>query len=161
MLAKPSRRRSHRERRLPRLPEASRRAAAAGGFLYESELVLASHAFDLERTGQLTYLGHLVVEPRRHVPGLADLVRNEAEEVGRLVSGLAQALVTAQGAEHVYSAVMGHHVPHLHVHVFPRYPGTPPEFWFLRVDDAPNAPKGGPTEIAAVAGRIREATLRF
>ena len=132
-----------------------------GGFVYEDDLVLASHAFDLEGTGQLTYLGHLVVEPRRHVPGLADLARDEAERVGRLVSGLAHALVIAQGAEHVYSAVMGHHVFHLHIHVFPRYPGTPPEFWFLDVDAAPNAPKGGPDEIAVVAGRIREATLRF
>jgi histidine triad (HIT) family protein len=132
-----------------------------GGFLHDDGLVLASHAFDLEGTGELTYLGHLVVEPRRHVPGLGDLTPEEAERVGRVVSTLARALTETERAEHVYSAVMGHHVPHLHVHLFPRYPGTPREFWFLAVDEAPNARKGGPQEIATVTARIREATLGF
>jgi histidine triad (HIT) family protein len=54
--------------------------------------------------------------------------------------------------------VIGHHAAHLHVHVFHRYPGTPEEFWFTRVDDWPEAPKGGPDEIAAVSERLR-ATL--
>jgi histidine triad (HIT) family protein len=129
--------------------------------VHEDELVVASHVFDLEGRGEPTYLGHLVIEPRRHVAGLGDLTPAEAVIVGTLLMRLARALVESEGAEHVYSAVIGHHVPHLHVHVFPRYPGTPSEFWFMRVDDAPDAPKGGPAEIAAVTGRVRDATLRF
>jgi histidine triad (HIT) family protein len=126
-----------------------------GGALFESDQVFASHAFDLEGGGSSSYLGHLIVEPKRHIAGLADLSPEEARLIGELTATLARALVEVQGAEHVYSAVIGHHVPHLHVHVFPRYPGTPEEYRFTRVDEAPNAPKGGPIEIAAVTERIR------
>jgi diadenosine tetraphosphate (Ap4A) HIT family hydrolase len=131
--------------------------APPGGPILADELVVASHVFDLEGTGEPAYLGHLVVEPRRHVPGLGDLTDDEAAAVGRTLAALARALVATEGAEHVYSAVMGHHVAHLHVHLFPRYPGTPREYWFLRVDEWPDAPKGGAHEIAAVATRLRAA----
>jgi histidine triad (HIT) family protein len=33
------------------------------------------------------------------------------------------------GAEHIYSFVHGDAFPHFHVHVIPRYPDTPLEFW--------------------------------
>jgi diadenosine tetraphosphate (Ap4A) HIT family hydrolase len=126
-----------------------------GGFLHEDELVLASHVFDLEGAGAPTYLGHLIVESRRHVPSLADLTAAEAAAVGRLVTACALALREGAGAEHVYSAVMGHNAAHLHVHVFARYPGTPREFWFTRVDEWPEAPTGGPAEISALTDRLR------
>jgi diadenosine tetraphosphate (Ap4A) HIT family hydrolase len=58
---------------------------------------------------------------------------------------------------HIYSFVMGDHVPHLHVHLVPRYPGTPREYWGVRVSEWPNAPRGGVGEIDAVCGRLREA----
>jgi histidine triad (HIT) family protein len=131
-----------------------------GGPVYEDELIFAGHSFDLEGTGAETYLGHLLIEPKRHVPGLADLTGDEATLVGRLAASLARALKESEGAEHVYSAVIGHHVPHLHVHVFPRYPGTPPEYSFTTVDDWEGAPKGRADEIAAVSTRLR-AQLRF
>ena len=128
-----------------------------GGPILADDLVYASHAFDLEGGGEPAYLGHLVVEPRRHVPGLGDLRDDEAAAVGRTLATLARALVASEGAEHVYSAVIGHHVAHLHVHLLPRYPGTPREYWFLELGGWPAAPKGGPDEIAAVAGRLRAA----
>lgn len=59
------------------------------------------------------------------------------------------------GAKHVYSFVLGHHVPHLHIHVVPRYPGAPREFWGTRVDGWPDAPRGGAAEIAALCDRLR------
>ena len=40
-------------------------------------------------------------------------------------------------------------VPHLHVLLTSRYPGTPPEYWRSQVYGWPGAPKGGPEEIAA------------
>jgi histidine triad (HIT) family protein len=126
-----------------------------GGPLHEDELVYASHIFDMEGSGEPVYLGHLIVEPRRHVPGLDGLTPEEAAALGRTVAALAGALVASEGAEHVYTAVMGHHIPHLHVHVFPRYPGTPPEFSFTRVDEWPGSPKGGAAGIAAVSERLR------
>ena len=126
-----------------------------GGPLLEDELVYASHVFDLEGGGEPSYLGHVIVEPRRHVAGLEGLTPDEAAAIGRTVATLARALVASEGAEHVYTAVMGHHIPHLHVHVFPRYRGTPREFWFTRVDEWPEAPKGRAPEIESVTERLR------
>jgi histidine triad (HIT) family protein len=93
-----------------------------GGALFESDQVFASHAFDLEGGGSSSYLGHLIVEPKRHIAGLAGLSPEEARLIGELTATLARA---------------------------------PEEYRFTRVDEAPNAPKGGPIEIAAVTERIR------
>jgi diadenosine tetraphosphate (Ap4A) HIT family hydrolase len=100
------------------------------------------------------YLGHLVVEPRRHTPGLADLTDAEAAAVGTWASRAARAL-RAHGAEHVYSMVVGHQVDHLHQHLVPRYPGTPREYWWQRLDEAPGARLGGPAEVARVVRNLR------
>ena len=56
-----------------------------GGPVAEDELVLVSHVVTpgaLGREGATAYLGHLLVEPRRHAPGLADLTDAEARSVG-------------------------------------------------------------------------------
>lgn len=59
------------------------------------------------------------------------------------------------GAEHVYAAVIGTHVPHLHVHLLARYPNTPPEYWWGRVDESPDAPRGGDERISTLVHRLR------
>jgi diadenosine tetraphosphate (Ap4A) HIT family hydrolase len=47
-------------------------------------------------------------------------------------------------------------VPHLHVHLVPRYPGTPREYWSpLTLDEWPDAEHGGPDEIANRVARLR------
>jgi diadenosine tetraphosphate (Ap4A) HIT family hydrolase len=103
------------------------------------------------------YLGYLFVEPRRHVAELADLTAGEAGSVGRLAARAAGALRTGAGAEHVYAAIIGHGLEHLHVHVIARYPGTPREFWWTRVDESPGAPRGSAVAVDALAGRLRAA----
>ena len=129
--------------------------AVPGGPIVDDELVYASHMWSAQ--GGAVYLGYLFLEPRRHVPGLADLTPEEGARIGELVARLSLALRECEGAEHVYAAVIGHHVPHLHVHLAPRYPGTPEEFWFTRLLDWPDAPLGGADEVAAVGQRLREA----
>jgi histidine triad (HIT) family protein len=125
-----------------------------GGAIYQDDLVYAGHAQIPE--GQATvYLGWALVETRRHTPGLADLTDAEAQAVGLLVTRLSRALKTCVGAEHIYAFVLGHHVSHLHIHVVPRYPGAPREYWGVRVDEWPDAPHGGPPEIAALCARLR------
>ena len=104
--------------------------------------------------GAPVYLGHLVVEPRRHLPGLADLTDAEAAAVGMWAARGSRALL-ANGAEHVYSMVVGHRVDHLHQHLVPRYPGTPREYWWQRVDEWPGAPRGGLDEVAAAVRNLR------
>lgn len=124
-----------------------------GGAIYEDGLLYVGHA--QIRDGQdAVYLGYLMVEPRRHVAGLADLNDEEAQALGLLVSRLSRALQASEGAEHVYAFVLGDRVPHLHLHLVPRYPGAPPEYWGVRVDEWPQAPRGGPAEIAALCARL-------
>jgi histidine triad (HIT) family protein len=106
-------------------------------------------------TAESVYLGYLFVELRRHAAGLGDLTADEAASVGRLAAAAAGALGATEGAEHVYSAVIGHGVDHFHLHVIPRYPGTPREFWWTRVDEWPDAPRGGAAEIAELVARLR------
>jgi histidine triad (HIT) family protein len=65
-----------------------------------------------------------------------------------------RALVTEAGAEHVYSAVVGHRVAHLHVHLIPRYPGTPAELEWHQVTDWPGGRSTEP-EATALAIRLR------
>lgn len=126
-----------------------------GGVIFQDEHVFVSHAslWDGEPDH---YLGHLFVETIRHTPGLADLTPQEARAVGLHASRAAQALKAALGMEHVYAFVIGDHMPHLHVHVIGRYPGAPPEYRGPRVDDWPDAPRGGQEEIAAVADKVRD-----
>jgi histidine triad (HIT) family protein len=129
-----------------------------GGPVAEDDLVLVSHVVTpdvLGRDGTTAYLGHLIVEPWRHAPGLADLSDAEAEGVGRHAARASRALREVAGAEHVYAAVIGDGPPHLHVHLMPRYPGTPREYWWTRVDEWPQARRGGIAEIEALVTQLR------
>jgi histidine triad (HIT) family protein len=127
--------------------------AVPGGMLCESALVLVFHVPPLLKPTPM--LGHMLVVPRRHADTWADLTDAEASEIGATAARLARALRELTGAERVYSAVVGHHAPHFHLHLFPRYPGTPPEFEFLSVDEWSGTPKGGAAEIAAFVEDVR------
>jgi histidine triad (HIT) family protein len=107
-------------------------------------------------SAEAVYLGYLFVESRRHVAELGDLTDQEAASIGRLVSAASRALQRSEGAEHVYAAVIGHGVDHLHVHVIARYPGPPREFWWNRVDEWPDAPRGDIAAVAALVRRLRQ-----
>lgn len=129
---------------------------APGGVLYEDAVVYAGHIGNiLAQTEQPLYLSYLFVETKRHVPGLADLTDDEAQATGLLVTRLSRALKACTTAEHIYAFVLGHHVPHLHIHVLPRYPGAPQEYWGIHTDEWPGAPRGNLTEIEALCERIR------
>jgi diadenosine tetraphosphate (Ap4A) HIT family hydrolase len=125
-----------------------------GGVIYDDELVYASHGI-IPENKHTTYLGTLFVEPRRHVPGIAELNEAEAKQIGLVSSRLARALKQSEQADHVYAFVLGHHVPHLHVWLVPRYPGTPSEYWGMRVAEWPGAPMGDAAEIESLCDRIR------
>lgn len=129
-----------------------------GGPVAEDELVLVSHIVTpdvLGSDGATAYLGHLFVEPLRHAPGLADLTDAEAQRVGLWCTRASRALREAAGAEHVYAAVIGDGVPHVHVHLLPRFPGTPREYWWTRVDEWPQARRGTAAEIEALVRKLR------
>lgn len=120
------------------------------------EFVVVSHvAPRAPGETESVYLGHLLVEPRRHAADLADLIDEEAERVGHWTAWAARALRQAAGAEHVYAAIIGDSAPHLHVHLLPRYPGTPREYWWTRLTEWPGAPRGGEAAAAALVRRLR------
>jgi histidine triad (HIT) family protein len=115
------------------------------------------HVFVTHLSGDDVFLGYLFVQTTRHVQELGDLTEAEAAAVGRAAARWSRALQTVTGADHVYSAVIGHHIPHFHLHLIPRYPGTPREYWWTRVDEWPGAPRGGEAEISELLDRLRRA----
>jgi hypothetical protein len=75
-----------------------------GGPVAEDDLVVVSHIVTpdaLGREGTAAYLGHLLVEPLRHAPGLADLTEAEARSVGWWSTRASRALRDVAGAEQV------------------------------------------------------------
>lgn len=127
--------------------------AVPGGLLWDSEAVVAFHVPPLlEPEPQL---GHLLIVPRRHADTWADLTHEEAAQIGVAAATLGDALRRATNAERLYSAVIGHHSPHFHLHLFPRYPGTPHEFSWTRCDEWSGSPRGGASEIEAFAKQLR------
>jgi diadenosine tetraphosphate (Ap4A) HIT family hydrolase len=131
-----------------------------GGVIFSDDLVYAGHCHLLGRPD--ISLGWLIVEPRRHVAELGDLTEREAAAIGILTAKLAQALTMREGAEHVYSFVFGDGLArgHLHVHLMPRYPGTPREYWQQRVVEWPGGPRGGVEDMRALSERIRFEVLK-
>jgi histidine triad (HIT) family protein len=128
-----------------------------GGPVGADDLVVVSHLSPQSsgRGEQPVYLGHLFVEPRRHAAGLADLTEPEAQAVGSWCARASRALREVAGAEHVYAAVLGNRVPHLHIHLLARYPGTPREFWGLNADEWPGAERGTGPQVADFVSRLR------
>jgi len=126
-----------------------------GGIIYEDDLVYIGHILPPDLTD--VYLGYIIVEPKRHVGGLGELTDQEARALGSTVSRVARALKMTEGAEHLYSWVLGDAVPHVHIHLVPRYPGTPKEYRGFRVVEWPDAKRGGVDHIGAVCDRLRHA----
>jgi histidine triad (HIT) family protein len=125
---------------------------SGAGLIAGDDLIVVGHVLpDAPGANGQVYLGHLIVEPRRHVPGLADLTSAEAASLGQWAARAARALQ----AEHVYSSVVGHRVDHLHLHLVPRYAGTPPEYWWPKLDEWPDAPMGGEREVTRLVDDMR------
>jgi histidine triad (HIT) family protein len=129
---------------------------APGGVLIADARVVVSHLPLSTPAGDASeaYLGYLFVEPRRHVAELGELDAGEAASFGALAARAGAAL-QAVGAEHVYAAVIGHGVGHLHLHLIARYPETPREYWWTRIDEWPDAPRGDASAVAEFVARLR------
>lgn len=127
--------------------------AAQGGVLYEDELVYVGHIHALD--GPTAYQGYLMVEPKRHVAMLGDLTDEEAARLGVLANRAAAILRRSDAIEHVYSFVFGDGVPHLHVHIAPRYRDTPRKYWGARLREWPAAPTVNEAEMRRFINRLR------
>ncbi|HEU0213639.1 MAG TPA: HIT family protein [Jiangellaceae bacterium] len=67
--------------------------------------------------------GFSYLEPKRHIPSIADLDGGEAVTFGLAIARSTKALKQATGSEAVYVYVFGGHIPHLHVHLAPHREG--------------------------------------
>lgn len=67
--------------------------------------------------------GFSYLEPKRHIPSIADLDGGEAATFGVTIARCARALKKATGAPAVYVYVFGARISHLHVHLAPHRPG--------------------------------------
>jgi histidine triad (HIT) family protein len=125
----------------------------SGVRIYEDEFVYVGH---IDRNGNPNYLGHIMIDLKRHVPTLGDLNMEEAKVFGMTMAKVSKALIESEGAEHIYSYVLGDAVPHLHMHLVPRYPGTPKEHWGPNaVYDWECAPMGDNDDVISLCTRIK------
>lgn len=95
--------------------------------------------------------GYLLVEPLRCIRDMSEMDEGEARAFGALVARGEKLIKQRLGAEHVYLFRINDAVAHLHFHLVPRYPGTPKEFWGLRIREYPDAPRVNLSEIRRLA----------
>jgi len=84
--------------------------------------------------------GYACLVSKRHVVELHDLTEAEGAAFMRDAQRLSRAIATATGAVKINYEIHGNTMPHLHMHLFPRYRGDPFE--------------GGPVNPQAIAVRV-------
>ncbi|MBN3555554.1 HIT family protein [Fictibacillus nanhaiensis] len=125
----------------------------AGEKIFEDEFVYVGH---IDKGDRPSYLGHIMIDLKRHAPGLGDLTIEEANAFGQIMAQVSRAVKETENAEHIYALVSGNSVAHLHMHIVPRYPNTPEEYWGPNeVYSWSEAPFGRNEDIIKVCERIR------
>jgi diadenosine tetraphosphate (Ap4A) HIT family hydrolase len=76
--------------------------------------------------------GFSYLEPKRHIPYIADLDGPEAASFGEVMARAARALREETGTELVYVYIFGDGVPHLHAHLAPHRKGDALHDQFIR-----------------------------
>lgn len=121
--------------------------AGKGHIIYEDEEHLAF--LDLYPITE----GHSLVVPKRHHEMITDMPPDDAGRLFSIVPGIAKAVLLGTGAD-AFSLGQNNGraarqiVPHVHVHIIPRYSGRE-TVWTSR-----GMPEAG--ELAGLASRIRE-----
>lgn len=125
----------------------------AGTVIYEDFYTYVGH---IDNNDKPHYLGYLIIDLKRHVPSLADMSAEEAKQFGIMMARASNALIEVAHAEHVYALVAGDAVPHLHLHLVPRYPGTPEEYWGINgVQRWDQAPYGSKEDVNELCSRLK------
>jgi histidine triad (HIT) family protein len=133
--------------------------------VYRDHLVYAGHVHTMGAAS--AYRGHLVAEPCRHVEGIGLLDDAEAARLGWLTNRLAAVLRSSLQAEHVSLAVRGGDASserspaHLHMHVVPRYTGTPRQYQGFGVTRWSEGPRVDATSMGALVRELAEAFARL
>jgi histidine triad (HIT) family protein len=67
--------------------------------------------------------GHTLLVPKKHIANFWELDDKTAGDLFIRVKQLSSQLMKKLGAQRVMLAVLGVDVPHVHIHLVPRYPG--------------------------------------
>ena len=67
------------------------------------------------------FRGYIILEYRRHVTELTDLTPEERTQLAEDVNACASAQQSALRPNKINYVILGNEVPHLHVHIIPRY----------------------------------------
>ncbi len=106
--------------------------------------------------------GHVLIVPKRHIPGEADLTADEREAISRTIRtlrGVLADLFGAEGFNFAWNEGVGQSEPHLHLHMLPRKEGDTgitqyePRQFLYRPGSREKTPE---SEVRAVAALIRE-----
>lgn len=103
--------------------------------------------------------GHLLIEPERHVRDFTELNDEEANALGGLIKRGASAIKSVLCAEHVYMFRINDKVAHFHIHLVPRYQGTPKEYWGLKIMEWPDRSTIKIEEIRLLAANLKKNML--
>lgn len=130
---------------------AGRRAVPGGVLLRED-------GFALHAVADASPLpGWLVLTSEQHARGWYDLAQGELAALGPLAARVMAAQRAALGAEHVYAFAIGDAVPHFHLHLVPRYAGTPDRLRGRRCFEGTPADMLPDAELARAAERVARA----
>ena len=125
----------------------------AGVTIYEDEFVYVGH---IDKNGEPNYLGHIMIDLKRHIATLGEMNKQEAMIFGWTMARVSRALQESEKAEHVYALVSGNSVPHVHMHIVARYPNTPKEHWGpMEVYDWEDAPMGNEEKVIELCQRLK------
>lgn len=121
-----------------------------------SKVLLRRSGFLLHAVAQPTPVkGWLVLTSERHARAWYDLPPESASVLGTLVQQVMQAQLKALQADHIYALALGDVVQHFHLHLVPRYPGTPSHHRGRAAFDAPVSEAISEAEVEAAALAVK------
>lgn len=127
-----------------------------GEIIAERGGLLLTHFPDVE--SEKATKGHLIIETKRHIRDLFELNDEEAFALGGMIRSAVQA-IRVLGAEHVYMFRINDKVAHLHIHLVPRYPGTPKEYWGTKILEWPDRETIKLPQIQQVAQKLKQSLI--
>ncbi len=126
--------------------------------LEPSKILVRKHGFILHAIAQPTPVkGWLVITSERHARAWYDLTPEEAAALGPFTREVMRAQLSALHAEHVYALAIGDVLQHFHLHLVPRFAGTPAHHRGRAAFDAPASEAVAAAEVEAAAQAVKAA----